>query len=451
MRGRFLFALLLCTGAWFYATSATAAERPTSEHPTVQEAAVRYYVMKHDVSKEEALRRIELQDAVMPSMNTLRSALGDRYGGAWFDSDEGGRLKVAVVDRDSAGSQAALEDVQTLLRSKDALATTTFVDTDTSYDGLVSATNNVAKELSDMSGAGTATVGVDVINGSVLISRSVGLTEPEREARLDVARQATDVPVREELLSKAVTPELRCASANPFCDRPLRGGVEMQSYSHHCTAGFNVTSRSDGKRYVMTAGHCITNAAWETKTTISGSWLEIGPEHNMQFYYSGRDAGIIRAKTPSYWQQAPFPTSTIWIDDIPGVHAQNNNYYIGQEGTALVGQIVCETGGGGYGRYPYDTERRMFWHGTSVQSYTWCGGVTVASETVVFGDNPSQTVYNEVRTDICHWPGMSGGPVFKWNVAYGMISGDACQSGYQRGWFYPAILAENDLNVDIVH
>lgn len=459
MRGRYLFALLLCAGASFYTSSAVAAEKPTAEHPVVQEAAVRYYLMKHDVSKDEALRRIELQDAVMPSMGELKSALGDRYGGAWFDADDGGQLKVAVVNRDSAGAQAALDDVRTLLRSKDALATTAFVDADTSYDDLVKASSKVAKELAGIPGAGTAVVGVDVENGSVAITRSVGLTEPEREARLDVARQTTDVPVREKTVDKAVVPELRCASGNPFCDRPLRGGVEMESYSHHCTAGFNVTSRSDGKRYVMTAGHCKTNAEWYTKHDIYGQWREIGPEHNMQFYWTGRDAGIIRAKTPSYWQQSPFPGPTIWIDDIPGVHQQNNNYYIGSEGTGLPGQIVCATGGGGYGRYPYDSERRMFWHGTSVQSYTWCGGVTVASETVHFGGvdqngnplDPSMTVYNEVRTDLCFWPGMSGGPVFKWNVAYGMISGDACQSGFQWGWFYPAILAENDLNVNIVH
>lgn len=272
----------------------------------------------------------------------------------------------------------------------------------------------------------------------------------KRQERMQQARMATDVPVLEEVVDAEFRPETTCASGAPFCDRPLRGGVELGN-TRACTAGFNVTSRSDGKRYVLTAGHCVGNTSWYTKANLFGAWNEIGPEHNMQFWYTGRDTGIIRAKTPSYWQQSPFPGPTIWIDDIPGTHAQNNNYYIGQEANAIAGTVVCITGGGGYGDYPYDSERRMFWHGTPYQSYTWCGSVIVPSETVAYDADPAQTVYNLVRTNICTWGGMSGGPVFKWNVAYGTWSGKLCSAGYQMGWYYPSILAENDLNVDIVH
>lgn len=438
-------ALLVGALCWLSASSALAAE-----DPGLQATALRYYTMQHDVSKDVALRHLELQDDVMPSMGKVEELLGGRYGGAWFDPDDDGRLKVAVVDTESAISQAALDEVRGVLRTERVLTDIDFVSVEVSYEDLVAASHSIVKDLG--TDAGNIAVGVDVKANAVRITSSVSESSENRVERLEQARATADVPVQEKAIDSEFRPVPNCASGAPFCDRPLRGGIEMSTGGRGCTAGFNVTSRSDGKRYLMTAGHCVTNSSWSTKTNLYGQWLEIGPEHNMQFWYSGKDAGIIRDKVPSYWQQSPFPTSTIWIDDIPGTHQQNNNYYIGQEANAIVNTVVCITGGGGYGEYPYDSERRMFWHGTPYQSYTWCGGVDMASDTVSYNNNaPAETVYNLVRTNICTWPGMSGGPVFKWNIAYGIWSGDNCTGGYQQGWFYPSILAENALNVDIVH
>ena len=55
---------------------------------------------RHGVSQAEAIRRLEFQDATHEVDDAIRGLLGDRDGGMWFDHDDGGRLKVAVVRRD---------------------------------------------------------------------------------------------------------------------------------------------------------------------------------------------------------------------------------------------------------------------------------------------------------------------------------------------------------------
>jgi hypothetical protein len=414
-----------------------------AEEPELQAIAARSLVQDLGLSKEEAMHRLEYQDAVAPTLRDLPEVLGKQYGGAWFDFADDGRLKIAVVDRDSATSREAIARVRQSLKSAGPLAAADFVEARWSYDELVAAKDAVSEVVFAEKSSPFPSVSVDVANNAVAVARGKALTEGSADL-LRSARLETAVQVRDEVVPN-LSPE-KTACSLPYCDRPLRGGVwigyTVQGVTPACTAGFNVTSRSDGKRYLLTAGHCVAGLPsgtehW-TRTAPGGSALPIGPTHNHNMSAHG-DAGIIRDKVPSYWQQSPFPADTVVVDDIPGVHGYFEDYHVDYEANPAVGQIICTTGGGGV---------LMFWEGQPFQSWTWCAGVTVASVNIQYDDGTA--VYGLFETSLCMWPGMSGGPVYKTGTAFGINSGTDCPDS-QKGWHYPVIASENALNVDLVH
>src|SRR6185436_15944257 len=65
----------------------------------------------------------------------------------------------------------------------------------------------------------------------------------------------TTVPdgAREGRDTGACHPRAACAS-------PIMGGIHITSAGWSCTAGFRARGVSDGKRYLITAGHCLTGS-----------------------------------------------------------------------------------------------------------------------------------------------------------------------------------------------
>src|SRR5581483_9433922 len=74
------------------------------EDPAVQAIAVEYYTRTYHLSLQEAAHRIEIQNRAFEIEDELQSAIGD-HGGIWFDPQDGGRLKIGLVD--NAQRQAA--------------------------------------------------------------------------------------------------------------------------------------------------------------------------------------------------------------------------------------------------------------------------------------------------------------------------------------------------------
>jgi hypothetical protein len=77
------------------------------ESPALQALAAGAMMRGHGVSHAEAIRRLEFQDATHEVDVAIRALLGDRDGGMWFDHDDGGRLKVGVVRRDTGIADSA--------------------------------------------------------------------------------------------------------------------------------------------------------------------------------------------------------------------------------------------------------------------------------------------------------------------------------------------------------
>jgi hypothetical protein len=60
------------------------------------------------ISISEAQRRIGWQEPAMQLGEELRRALGDRFGGLWFDEAGGGRVKVGLVGADRSAAAALI-------------------------------------------------------------------------------------------------------------------------------------------------------------------------------------------------------------------------------------------------------------------------------------------------------------------------------------------------------
>lgn len=178
------------------------------------------------------------------------------------------------------------------------------------------------------------------------------------------------------------------ACSDGVCGSPLRGGVKLWHDATHawdCTSGFAVKSVSDGRRYLTTAGHCLSQAWW-TKFP-DGSRHDIGSTHNRT-----TDLQIIRINNASGWNAGPY----IRYDD-------NGQYRIESYGQSYPGNRACFNG----------TASRLQCMDISGKLGTR-GGVP-----------------DTYLIDFCSRGGDSGAPVFSYNKAqashigrFGRVDGD---------------------------
>jgi hypothetical protein len=209
------------------------------------------------------------------------------------------------------------------------------------------------------------------------------------------------------------------------CDPPLRGSVRITGPGI-CSAGFNAVSRSDGKPYVLTAGHCDTGSGnWSTQFANESSHV-IGPFHNSQ-NDTVTDVGILRVNNPA---PAPAGWSFGWpliTVDPTGGEAAQENYVIGDVLNPGLRDRVCATLGN--------------------SARTDCG--TVEDLSVTGGGTAGLFQVSALCTE----GGDSGSPYFALHVAYGIHSaGDGVSgtTGCQYGRAEHAIEAQNEMNVNII-
>ncbi len=189
-----------------------------------------------------------------------------------------------------------------------------------------------------------------------------------------------------------------------------------------CSAGFIARSLSDGKPYVLTAGHCDDGAGyWQTRFA-NGETHAIGPFHNSRNNLV-TDAGIIRVNNPSGWN---FGSPFVTVDPTGGEPA-HETYVINDVLNPGLNDRVCATLG--------NTAR------------TDCGEVT--DNNVSDGTTDGLFEVNGLCTD----GGDSGSPYFASHVAYGVhSSGDGVSgtTGCLFGRAEHALEASSQMNVYIV-
>jgi streptogrisin C len=302
---------------------------------------------KYSLQLDEATTRIDRQLAVDDLAAAVAEVVGSgRWGGAFIDHADGGTLVVQVTNgaqdrsvRDTIESAApaladfvevaevqhSVQELETLQRELGQQARSNGVEVQLTID-VVENTVDLAPVVPTTGGAADTTEAVEAAEG---------LKEGHGAAVSVGAPTAGMV-------------ESACYSAYQLCDAPLRGGVAIYETPTQdvCTLGFNVRSRSDGRRFVITARHCSQvaglGATWKTRTPTDGLLHNIGNTHSVS--PTTMDAALLDVDNPSGWDQQPYVLVRANSAG-PYPTTADNTYYIESVGTTttLPGDFLCFT------------------------------------------------------------------------------------------------------------
>jgi hypothetical protein len=410
---------------------------PDPEDPGLQAAAAGWYASHYAVSTSTAYDRLQIQDAASVVLPKVTEALGDRWAGAWFDATDSGRLKLAVVASDSVPTGAGVTLAKNILSTNGVDQYSDLVAVPSSWSDLADAQADVDRQLADLLAGGRITTSLDVSRNSVVIDTVNDLRSDETTAIRSAAEAApvaidTRVTDRPTLYANTAACAFLDTSFNNelFCDPPLRGGVVIGGSQKLCTAGLKVRGRSGNQPWLLTAGHCVADApgqVWQTRFA-NGSLHDIGKYHSYHFGMetsstSGTDWALITINNPSGWNTSVTPS--VWVGLAPGNQTtKNENYPIYQSAYPAKGTTVCGTSG-----FPLP--------GSQSSYHTYCGDVTQENVTA---DVPGPaggfiTLTGLTRTNLCTGRGgASGGPLYKSNNGYGILSSyyADCDTLYQR-------------------
>jgi YD repeat-containing protein len=404
------------------------------EEPSLQQAASEFYSAYAEVGAEAAAKDMNLEDQAAILDTQLGQQLGPNYTGEWFDPTTG-HIKIGLT---SGYEQTAERDLDNL-----GLADNTdLVASSASWTALESADNSLASTLHTLAEEGLVTIGIAPNADAVSVEKADSLSEAQSHevaealAGLSVPTQLTEAP------TASVAPEAdHCSEGN--CEKPLRGGVQITAHNGDtCTAGFIVESNHAPTRYLMTAGHCVAiefGEPWKAKFG-GGAQETIGTGHSYAFGYSHPqgtfygDVGLINLEG-SFWNSGLSPIIITYKEALTKV-TLNEAYPIRSTFTETMprkNMVVC-TGGVGGGHTLED-----------------CGNVEKLVKIHYQGETTKieplvQAYFCAYHTGSNLHKGDSGAPVYKNNVAYGILTGNVgCIGDYQ-----PINLAESALHVHVV-
>jgi streptogrisin C len=428
-------ALLACLVGLLVATPQTGSgsTRPTASDPpatlierlTTIEAsdpAVQYLAADQHIPIPEAQQRIWWQTRIGPLETAIRPALGDRFGGIWIDPADGNRIKVGVVggtvDLRRWTARLGIDKATDVVPVRHSLA-----DLEAAWDDLNADIKRAAKpgaaRLQPVLLTNHNAVGLRAPRGQRLTS--------DQRALVTDAQRRYGAALRISSYQPSTIRKQACTlpSSGVRCDPPLRGGVTIDSSTGvKCTTGFYTQSKTDTKKFILTAGHCVEAAPTATWYAFNypGVGHTVGPSH--RFPTRGTvdaDVGTIQITGGSYWT----PMHWVYLASTPDVPY----YYIINDQKAGLGDTVCLTGSRGAPRWGTD-----------------CGTVRMLQ---------AGGKYKVMAKDICATYGDSGGPYFAGHVAYGIHEGgtidcDPLPTGHEQ-YFTDIEAAETLMNVNVIH
>ncbi|MBO4208513.1 trypsin-like serine protease [Micromonospora echinofusca] len=398
-------------------------------------ASVAYLRTRYGVTAAEAARRLALQEASAPLADRLAGQFPGSYAGLWLDQAAGGVLTVAASDPAPVRRAVAGLPDATHIR---------VVPVRHPLRALTSAAGRVAAALDVESGR-------DVLvdqqaNGVVVLT---GDRVPADDPRLADALAGAGVPARSApaptttAVPKACDPRY-CAKA------PMRGGIRLDIPRDDgtvggCTSGFTVFSRSTGRYYLLTAGHCVVGGRHQH---VDSTWHQyLGPK--VPVTVEATQAGLGENAYPYDYALMTYPGGAVsrWV--YPAGTADQPalvNYWCGPGvgcatsrdvrvtgvvaySAVQVGWVACATGSA---YTPAAGERYVdSGAGAGYVPGTRCGEITGKTSGGI-----------DVR--ICARPGDSGGPLFLEadGRALGILSnGDpgqgACTNPEERNHYAP--------------
>jgi YD repeat-containing protein len=295
------------------------------EDPLVQKMATDFIMDDLGITEAQATAYYDLQkraDGIGEAVGD--SSSGPGYAGTWFDGATRELVVNLKIGTSNSGAQAALSNAGLAAGSRIEYVTSTISELDDAFDQIGSDLNGlIAVELIQLNR--------DEANSQLVIEVGTDVT-PMQHAQVDAAAASAPVNVvvhdstapnfQTVLDSCKLRPYAKGSETRPFCDTPLRGGVSITGYTAdgqtskgQCTAAFNVVSRTTGKPYVLTAGHCLggfdnDSSRWTSSNTYDTSNddgaaiatpVEIGPGHNPFINGDNGDAGLIAVNDDSEW------------------------------------------------------------------------------------------------------------------------------------------------------
>lgn len=361
--------------------------------------------------------------AVPPRLNApasdlidyARGLVGDRFGGMWLTVLARPTFRVGVV-------RPTPTDVRRVKSAFAAIGTAGEVVPVINTERTL---NQINAYLSAKLAAANRRADSPISVGFRADLNAIEVTEPSdavitrrQQQFLAMASRLFGVAVSVEPTSAGTTTTLPCKDV--FCDPPLRSGIWTYAGLTGCTGSFIARSRSNGKLFQMTAGHCrvVWNATWLTDF-VNGVPHAIGMIHSSRFSSSG-DLGITAVNNPPGWR------SRAWVSVRGGEGTTTDDHYpIWDDADPVLGIRVCLSG--------------------AASRVASCGVVTRTDVTVTYADR-GVTVSGLTEANFCPVPGDSGSPVFSGHIAYGVISGS---SGVCRGYFEPVRTVERLMNVNV--
>jgi YD repeat-containing protein len=419
------------------------------EEPQTQEAAAEFYAgYAGGIEAGTAQADVDLQDHATILDSQLSEQLGGNYVGEWFDATSG-TIQIGIT---SEGYERTVEqDLDNLGLSDNAV----IVPEANSIPQLESEQHALEGALPGLIGEGLITVGVVIEENAVQVIEGTSLTSGQK-AEVVSAAAGSSVPVKIVASSypSAAVPLASCRYAS--CPWPLRGGVRIGSSHVGCTAGYIARATYGGKPYVMTAGHCIskategdgTGAMWYAKlaepseTEAQAKKFEpldpIGKAHSA-FYSSHRegvsteeagDAGLIEI--------APFPEGDFQVKLSPEIITYGNSEFeefgvVRREDYKIFGTHYNENGKKPLLHFVVCISGTEPTHGTQEAQ---CGMEEGFTSQGLLGNH----VDNLEKLNVCIGKegktylksGASGGPVYKYGLAFGILTNiRGCEALYE--------------------
>ncbi|HEU4944758.1 MAG TPA: hypothetical protein VFT10_06310, partial [Solirubrobacterales bacterium] len=259
-------------------------------------------------SSGEAQKRQEAEAAVVRTgaVNEMEAALGDAFGGAWFD-ESAPLLRIGVV---SSEGRSIVEAVAARFGLASIVVPTPVRST---RPELFTAQEELNRQLADLFANGEVGTLLQPQHNSVLVQLGSGVPAERRaELNRDVALTGVDVAIatmdRPQLGPR---PEARCnewKQHNAFCNKPIVAGVTIEA-KKGCSAGPAIRA-TDPKlptsTFILTAGHCIVNGGGYDEKWFafdkSAHKTEIGKA--IQYLVSEKgDVGVVTVAPGSYWSE----------------------------------------------------------------------------------------------------------------------------------------------------
>lgn len=397
---RFLWAtaVLASTIVLAAAPSQAANERESLERPVDvppgTPGAVEYLVRTHELTLEEAERRINSEAVISELQVHVRATYPEKFAGLFVEHEEGGNVQLLFTEGGASAVAELRERFPQLDLTLGPQATLTEKELRAELDEVM--TQRAALSLA---AGGDIDAGIDIPTNSVVVR----VPDPAAMGLQSLARSASpNVRIVEG------TPPAPACSRND-CN-PMSGGLELivtstNGQSNYCSAGFNVIhfdaqndpdNPLDG---VLTAGHC-SDLFGRTFHGMDGVYNRDLGYVTKREYIDRLDASLID------YSVNPEVTTSRRVFKSQGLFQTINAAQLYDE--AFIGQVLCKSGRTTFescgpifdldGRPPYVHNGRNFIYHRACSQGGDSGAAVYAGSTAVAilsGTDPTRTCPDE--------------------------------------------------------